>query len=429
MSLDTGAAAAQGVVRRNFWLNAVEGALYSSSGAFITQATVLPALIIRLGGDPLAVGGISVITWGGLFLPQLLASRVVETLPWKKPYALRFGALQRFALLAIGVALFFLGGAPPALSVTLVLLLYALNQVVLGLATPGWFDMFAKLTPQDQRGRLVGIRSAMGGIGSFLGGSVLTALLTYVAFPQSYAYAFLCAFLLQFISVLVQIGLVETEPSPVRPPRPLPEYLRHVTGVVRTNHDFRAFLTAAGLLVLASIPLGFFTVYGLARFDAPESAVGEFTLVMVGAQIVTAPVVGLVADRKGNRVALGIAGAAMMLATLTALLAPTIGWFRLVFALVGVHLGTDLLARYNMSIEFGPPEQRSTYIGLMNTALSPLYFAGLAAGWAAGAFGYVPVFVGGLCCSVAGLAVLALYVSDPRVGAAAVLRPSREASS
>jgi MFS family permease len=421
-----GAAAAQDVERRNFWLNAVEGALYSSSGAFITQATVLPALILRLGGDALAVGGISVITWAGLFLPQLLASRVVETLPWKKPYAIRFGALQRFALLSIGVALFFLGDAPPALSVTLVLALYALNQIVLGLATPGWFDMFAKLTPPNQRGRLVGIRSAMGGVGSFIGGSVLTALLTYVAFPHSYAYAFLCAFLLQFVSVLVQFALVETEASPVRPPRPLPVYLRHVTDVVRTNHDFRAFLTAAGLMVLASIPLGFFMAYGLARFGMPESAVGEFTLVMVGAQIVTAPVVGLVADRKGNRVALAVAGTAMMLATLTAILAPTSGWFRLVFALVGVHLGTDLLSRYNMSIEFGPPEQRSTYIGLMNTALSPLYLSGLAGGWAAGTFGFVPVFVAGLCCSVAGLTVLALYVNDPRVGAHAVLRPPRE---
>ena len=79
------------IVRRNIFLNALEGLLYISSGAFVSVQTVLPALVTRLGGSNVAVGLVGVIAYFGLFLPQLFAARYVETLPWKKPWVLFYG--------------------------------------------------------------------------------------------------------------------------------------------------------------------------------------------------------------------------------------------------------------------------------------------------------------------------------------------------
>ena len=80
------------------------------------------------------------------------------------------------------------------------------------MATPGWFDMFAKLTSPKKRGRLVGIRNSLGGLGAFIGGFILTWLLATFAFPVNYAVGFFIAFVLQISSIVIQGRLIEKDP-------------------------------------------------------------------------------------------------------------------------------------------------------------------------------------------------------------------------
>ncbi len=80
-----------------------------------------------------------------------------------------------------------------------------------------------------------------------------------------------------------------------------------------------------------------------------------------------------------------------------------------------MNLGTELMARYNLAVEYGPPEQRSTYIGLMNTVLAPFYLSGIVAGWIVDHFGFTAMFIISMVFSVAGLYVLARRVVDPRM--------------
>jgi len=294
-------------------------------------------------------------------------------------------------------------------------LTFAFQQVMGGIATPGWFDFFAKLTPMKKRGRLIGLRISVGGIGAFFTGLLLTWLLLRFAFPTNYALALLIASLFQFLSLAVQFRLVEAEPSKTVELKPIFAFLRQLPVVLRGNHDFRRFLVSAAFLIPATMPVGFFTVYALQRFQASESMVGAFTLSMVAIQVVSALVTGLTADRHGHKVALLIAAAAMLLATLTALLAPAVEWFILVFVFVGINAGTEVMSRFNIAVEYGPPEQRSTYIGLMNTVLAPFYLSGLLAGAISQMFGYEVLFGAGILCSLIGSWFLYSRVRDPRV--------------
>lgn len=403
------------VQRRNFLLNLFEGALFIAGSSFISSQTVLPALVTRLGGGNVAVGAVGVILWVGLFLPQLFAARYAQTLPWKKRWAVGFGALQRIVVLLIAVMLPLAAGATPFVALTLFFVLFTLLQVLTGISTPGWFDLFAKLTPVRRRGRLAGMRNSLGGLGGLLCGMLLTVMLAVFPFPWSYAAAFLAAALMQWGSLGLQMGLVEERPSPVMPPTRLSEYIAQLRIVLKANREFRVFLFSSAFLILATIPTGFFTVYALRRFHAEESIVGEFTLTMVAVQVVSALVNGYLADRYGNRVAVILAGTAMLLASLWAFLAPGLAAFHIVFVFVGMNLGSELMARYNMSVEYGPVEQRSTYIGLMNTLLSPVYLFGLAAGWVSDLFGYETLFLLGAIASVTGLALFVFRVRDPRL--------------
>ncbi len=400
--------------RKNFLINGVEGALAVAAGAFINPQTVLPALVNRLGGSNVVVGTLGVLVNVGIYIPQIFAARYVETIPWKKPWAMRYGLTHRMFVLVMALVILLFGTGRPVAALWMFLVLFTAMQIVVGVATPGWFDLFAKLTQPRKRGRLVGVRNSAGGVCAFICGLCLTWILAEFAFPLSYAIVFFAAFALQMASFVMLGKLVESEPSTVSERRPFFAFLGELPGILRSNPPFRKFISACAILTFATMPVGFYTVYALVRFQADESAIGEFTLIMVAIQVVSALVTGYLADRYGNKTALLVASVSLLGASVTAFAAPTLAWFRLVFLLLGVNLGTEITARYNMSIEYGPAKKRSTYVGLMNTLVAPFYLSGIIGGILSEWIGLPAVFLIGALSSVAGIAYLARNVREPR---------------
>lgn len=402
------------IEKKNYWLNATEGAFWASGAAMLSPQTVLPALILRLGGGNFEVGALTIISYVGVFLPQVLASHAVEQLPMKKPWVVWFGLAQRICVALIGLSILLLARGRPAAVLWIFLSLLAMSALLTGITTPAWFDLFAKLTRVNRRGRLTGTRNAMAGTLAFLCGFLLVWVLDSLRYPVNYGVIFLFAFLLQSVSILLQSRLIEEEPSPIPAPHSVVDYLARLPEVISHHPGFRSFLVASVFLVLATMPTGFFALYALKNLHAGESEVGGFTLLMVMGQVAGALTNGALADRYGNRLALMIAAGGLLLAGAWALAAPTLAWFRPVFFFLGVNLGSELMTRYNLAIEYGPPELRSTLIGLMNTILAPFYLTGLLGGWLSNLFGYRIVFVVGGIFSMTGLTLLATLVRDPR---------------
>lgn len=400
--------------RRNFIINITEGALWVSGASLLSAQTVLPAFITNLGAGNFEVGLLGVVLWVGLFLPQIISARYSQRFVRKKPWAIGFGLAQRIAVLSIAVFTFVLNPSPPYHMLWYFFILYTLNQVLLGLSTPVWFDMYAKLTPVRVRGRFTGIRNSVAGIGSFACGVLLTYLLDRGGFPFGYAIAFGVAFSLQFISIVLQFWLVEEYPSRIVEAQTFSAFLHGLPAVLRSDRNYSRFLAGSAFLILGTMPLGFFTVYAIRELNATAGTIGEFTLIMVLGQMVGAILIGIIADRIGNKHALLSAGAAMLCASGLALVLPSLSLYKAVFFFVGINLGSELMTRFNFALECSPVEQRPIYIGLMNTILAPLYLSGFAAGWISEIFGYRTLFAISALISVMALVVLMLSVHDPR---------------
>ena len=398
--------------RRNFILNVFEGGTYISSNGFAAVQTVLPALVARLGGTNLEVGAVLVVGFSFQFLPQVFSARYVEASPWKKPGTLLFGLCQRCVMIIMGGMLFLLGGRYPSATLIALLALFALNQTFTGITSPFWIDFVAKLTPQHWRGRLIGIRTSLGGVGAFIAGLVLTGILGALSFPGNFALAFVLAGVLQSASLVIQSRVVESTPSDVRPRESFRSYLQSVIVIVRRK-DFAPFLVSMALMILGSMAVPFFTVYAVRQLHVEEQMVGAYTTMMVVVQIASALLNGIVADRYGNKIALLIAGSGLTLASLIALMTTSPAWFLLVFLFLGINVGSEVMSRYNMAIDFAPERRRSTFVGLVNTLLAPLYAAGILGGVVSNAFGYSAVFVLSIVFSAAGVLVLWWTVDDP----------------
>jgi MFS family permease len=105
----------------------------------------------------------------------------------------------------------------------------------------------------------------------------------------------------------------------------------------------------------------------------------------------------------------------MLLSSVSALIAPTVGWFCVVYLFLGTNLGTEVMARYNLSVEYGPVEHRSTYVGLTNTLLAPFFLSGILGGIISDLWGYPVMFACGIGFSLVGISLLTFRVRDPRL--------------
>ncbi len=171
---------------------------------------------------------------------------------------------------------------------------------------------------------------------------------------------------------------------------------------------------ATVFLVLATISITFFPVYAIQKFGADASIAGEFTMVMVASQVISAPAMGFLSDRFGNKLTLVSAAGALLGAALWAIWAPSLSLFHVVFAFLGINIGSEIMARYNIAVEFAREKRRAIHLGLMNVLLAPCYAVGLVGGWLSNQFGYETVFLAGAICSCTGMLLLMIAVQEPR---------------
>ena len=159
----------------------------------------------------------------------------------------------------------------------------------------------------------------------------------------------------------------------------------------------------------------FFTLAAIRRLGATDDQVGGFTLILVASQALTNLLWGFLGDKKGYKLLTALGATGQIMAALLAVWANSINLFYVVFALTGAALSLEMIASLNIVLEFGPTEERPTYIGLANTIRSP--FLGLApilGGIIADRFSLGSVFLTTAALVILGLLWLSFLVVEPR---------------
>jgi MFS family permease len=399
--------------RRNFRIQILEGALYIGSGALLSAQTVYPVLLTRLGAGNIAVGILPVLVFAFFFLPQVIAANYVGRFPFRKPWVLASGIVQRFHIAALAVLIIAAGPNPSPWVLPLFFLIFVSNQMSAGIASPAWFDFVIKTTPINRRGILLGLRTSFGSLIGFANGLVLAFLLATLPYPWSYGVVIFLGFVFQLASWFVQRSVAEITPSPLKPGVPLNQLARKIRSTLRTNKTFVRFLTATSFIVLGFSGVAFFTVSALKTLELKESIIGIFTILTIGAQIVSGATLGWIADRRGNKITLIVTATSLLLALVCAAFARSAGWYYAVFLFTGLNLGAELMARYNFTAECSGDDERPLYLGMMNAWCAPWYLGSLLGGWVSDQFGYTTFYVACAVSTAIGIALL-FRLPNPR---------------
>ncbi|MFZ2324340.1 MAG: MFS transporter [Ignavibacteriaceae bacterium] len=403
------------VVKRNFYLNLFDGAIFSFALSFVSLQTVFPILIKKVSGSDFAIGLIPVVYTAGFNFPQIFVANYVRKLPYKKPWMLKTALGQRLPWLLIAVlVLFFIEDMNPKLALVFILASLGLAAVGGSINLPGWFDLFSKITPVQLRGRLFAFRSVVGAIMGVVGGAVVVLVLKSFSYPQNFGVLFLFAFIMMMISYAFLSSVREDKPNPSNQLLGNKEFYKKLFTIVRNEKNFRNFLVSDALMMLANMSQAFFAVYAVEKFNLPDSYAGTFTMTMMASMILGSLYFGYIADRFGHKINLIWASIFVGLSCIVAIVSPSVEFYYLVF--VGASLNIILLqiSRLTIISEICFEDDRPTYVALTNVITAPFVLSGMFGGIIVDAFGFNTLFAMSAIFSFATFLWLMIKVAEPR---------------
>ncbi len=388
-------------VRLNFIANVCDGALFAFGMSFVSLVTVFPVLVKKVGGSNLAVGLIPVIWTIGFNIPQIFVANYAGRLVYKKGFMLRTALIQRIPWLLLAVAVFYpLTHLSPFSGLVVIFCGLGLAAIGGSVNLPGWFDLIAKITPLDLRGRLFAYRSILGAAFGIAGGGIVFWVLDTMSFPRNFAVLFLLAFLCMMSSYIFLMNLREDHPSRSGEHYPFRIYLYRLAGVIKQQRQYRNFLIADALLIVAMMADAFYTVNALDKFSLSEGYAGKFLIVMMITVVAANLIFGYIADRLGHRYNLLTAAISTSLICFLAILAPGVEWYYMVFVGSAITISLTQVSRLAIIAELSSEENRAVYIALTNVITAPFILMSILGGALADYAGYNIVFL------IAGLSAL-----------------------
>jgi len=403
------------VLRKNLVANIVDGSMYAFGIAFVSLQTVVPVMVKHISNSEFAVGLVPVLWTAGFNFPQIFIANHAERFRFKMRLFLQTALYQRIPWIMLALLSFFFLDRMGSFGGTVAFLgLYTLAAVTGSLCFPIWFDLIAKLTPVDLRGRLFAARNLLGGVLGIIAGVVVEAVLAGISYPASYGILFLIAFIFMGVSFWSLTWLKEEHPSAVPGETHILDYYRNLPRILKSQTNFRNFLISDALLIAATMAGAFYAVHAIEKFSLNDASAGIFTIAIMISTIVGNVFFGYLADHYGHKVNLVLSAASTALSCFMALLAPNAALYLIVFVGMAFQIGLSGISRLSIVAELCSEEERPTYVALTNLVTSPFVLFGLIAGAIAGKYGYEAVFlVAGILALASGI-WMALKVDEPR---------------
>ncbi|MEM7413270.1 MAG: MFS transporter [Myxococcota bacterium] len=400
-------------LRRNYVAHLAHGMLGQTGMRLLNAPTLVPAYVFALAGTEWAVGVARALQYLGMFLSPIVGATLIEHRRRVLPVGFLIGVSMRVMILGLALGGLFLPQPGPLYSAWVFLGLFG---VFLGIQGVVFNFLYAKVIPVEVRGRLMGLRNALGGTTAFLvslaAGEVL---IERNALGNGYAATFLLAFVFTSVGLATLLFVREPASPAVRERAGVFERLRELPSLLRSDREFTVYFLARALAVMGRMGMPLYVLYASGTQEIGGSQLGQLTAAFVLTQSVGNFGWGVVADRRGYRATFLAALALWILSVVALLHTASFGILLLVFGGIGLGLGGFQMSAQNLVLEFGSREQLPLRIAVANSASELVAALGaLAGGLLAVAVGQAPVLWIATGFQLVAFAIVALRVTDPR---------------
>jgi MFS family permease len=349
------------------------------------------------------------------YFPQILIANYASSKPYKKKLLLKTALIQRapWPILAF-ITYYILSGLNSTVGLIVFFFFFFLAGFGGSINYPGWYDLIAKITPVNLRGRLFGIRAILGALLGIFGGWAVKVILSEFNYPLNFTILFCLAFSMMMLSYIFLLILKEDEPGKSRKTSRTKDYIKLLPGILKSNINFRNLLIADSLLTAAATADAFYSINALYKFHVPDSTIGYFTIIAMASTVLCNLLFGYIADIRGHKINLIIAALGTIFACINSIIAGNVNLYLLSFIGSACTVTLISLSRMNLVVELSPDAERPVYIALFNLITSPFALIGVLTGWISNYYGYNIIFI--ICCLIAFCSAvwLSIKVKEPR---------------
>jgi MFS family permease len=200
----------------NFTLHTIDGICGAAGMSFVAAETILPGMLKQLSAPAWMITLAPALVLFGSALPAALVVPVINRLPRKKEFILRWGTTLQRGPYFLLLPLMLLVSDQRILAWLIFLATFAIGLGV-GNAVPPWIRLLAKTVAPSQIPRLIALRFLFGGVFGFAGGMFVVKNVL-ARWPDRFGYAilFACASFFFALSIYFFARIREPAESPER---------------------------------------------------------------------------------------------------------------------------------------------------------------------------------------------------------------------
>ncbi len=358
----------QSDARWNYRAFLVDGGSFACGVGFVNPQTLLPGVILDLGGP----------SWLAAFVPSAMVLGIfsvpVFTAPWVdrmsrvKPFVLTTGVPQRLVF-AVAAALLLLPGLAGAATPFVLALTPFASGLCAGISISAFQRLLIRGLPARMRASNFSFRFMIGGLGGMLAGKLVERILESYPINTALSLLHFVAFGFMVVSWLAVASVREVPESAPEPPRPrsfrdlfdgLKDFL--VPGPSRRGHA--AFLGALVLMHAFFIPAPFFAAHLQAVTGERISFLGVLSIWFMGGSALGNLVAARVGDRFGGRL---LMRTGLLVLTVDTLLAPFVtarAWVGVLYASFGFGLMLTVVGKETLQFDLSPERRQARYLAM-----------------------------------------------------------------
>lgn len=382
-------------INRNYYAFLWHAGFYALTATFTEINTVLPSLVVKVGGGTVQIGFLTAIMVGTPIVGQLFFASYLHLQSRKRGFLLLGVGLRITALASVALVLLAAESFTSTALITMVFILMFIFSLSGTFSGVSYTDILGKSLAIEQRNRFFVNRQILTSVAFLISAPASRWVLGSFAYPYNYVCMFGLAAGLLFIAFWGFWAIDEPEVQPAREGLSFLQVLQAIPQHLKSNPSLRRYIVLVNLTGFGLTLMPFYVAYASKHYGLTGGQVGNYLLVQIAGMILSNLVWGRYVKKFGFRgVVLGCIGCGAVLPLLVLVLSGMpLPVFLTVFFLMGVAISARKIAFEGLLIEITTNTNRALHKGIvgatsLTTAVFPLVAGGLIL-WV----GYFPVFL------------------------------------
>lgn len=379
--------------KRNFKAFIWHASFLALASNFMDVDTIIPAMLIKLGGNAIHMGILTTIMIGGASFMQLFFSAMLSNQAYKKKYLISAINLRVISLLGLSSLFYFHSNLSQAFVFTATFVLITIFSFSGSFANVSYIDILGKTISTKKRKHFFSLKQLISSIGLLSSAFLAGILLKNYAYPINYSYLYLSAGLLLLIASIGFYFLSERTPSNLKRIS-LKKFFVQMPKEVKSNSNLKNYLLIINLLGIGVSLLPFVILLAKDSIGLSFKSIGLFLIFRTVGMLIGSLSLFFLANRFQYKKVLifnVFIGAAIPIISLLIVDQPVL--FPGIFLLAGVFISTYKISMNGMLIEISNTENRTLYAGMSGAGnILPAIFP-LMAGFLIQIIGYNFVFI------------------------------------